>query len=158
MSESDQEGAQNEEQRQESAKKRKVTSIGLTDAEIKRRKSQRIQNSSERFQNYSFVDSHNYNQPQSFMEMQNDFLHHASLEYERIKVQRRHALEINALQDEITQLKRELEAKDKLIDTLKNVVLEKTELLETFGNVAIPRELVQNWAALERLLTVNAVH
>jgi len=51
-----------------------------------------------------------------------------------------------------------LENKDKVISLLREVIVEKSELLESIGGAQVPKELLLNWRALEKMATLNLPH
>jgi len=112
----------------------KRKSIGLSDNELKRRKT-----------------LHKQHNESSYGSVEMDFFTQANAELNRIKEQRKHAIEVATLEDQVETLKRELDNKEKIITMLRRVVLEKTELVNAIGTTHIPKELLVNWSALERI-------
>ena len=132
----------------------KRKSIGLSDSELKRRKALKLAAESgqvgveQDFFGQATAGNLKLNLLIAILEKKiNSFF----LELNRIKEQRRHAMEVAALEDHVETLRRELENKDKLINMLRQVLLEKTELINALGNAQIPKELLVNWSAMQKM-------
>ena len=83
------------------------------------------------------------------------FLQQAAAEFFRMKDQQKHQKEMERMQCQIEELKDSLEGKNRIIATLQESLQEKERVISNLCDVGknVPRELLVNWLAMQRLLT-----
>ncbi|PRP82693.1 hypothetical protein PROFUN_10057 [Planoprotostelium fungivorum] len=87
------------------------------------------------------------------------FFDHAALELERIKMQEEYDTEISKLEGQVEGMKREIKAKDNIIEALRTGIFSGSAVRSTIPAVTAPvQETVYNWMAIQRLMGEFADH
>jgi len=125
----------------------KRKSIGLSDREIKRRKSI-LRRKEEEGQSLD---------PQStpLVEYQREFFELAALEFEREKLERKYQAELKELENYILLLKKKMENQDNYIVKLKEAIEDRERTIESLSNSSIPKELIENWNSIKTALDLK---
>jgi len=80
------------------------------------------------------------------------FFDHAALELERIKLQREYDGEISKLEGQVEGMKRQIMAKDKVIEALRTGLFSRGSNNNNVPVAAPVQEAVYNWMAIQRLI------